>query len=231
MKTSTLALRDHALDWESQLTFVGTVLDVCGNDGGAIDYRLAQATKVFFKWRSILQCSSASLMSRVTLFTKTVLMALLWLSETWYPTKRQRFRLESWCARMVARVCRLKRRQDEELGDYWKRMHRTGRRWLRVCGGGADACRRRRLHGFAGHISRAPLSIAGQALRTRSLAWWRHFQARNLATHPRRFHPWRWESQLEVVYGRATSIFIDEDVGWMAIAADRAEWRAREKCF
>ena len=111
---------------------MGTVLDVCGNDGRAIDYRIAQATKVFFKWRPILQCPSAPLMSRVMLFTKTVLMALLWLAETWYPTKRQRFRLESWCARMVARVCRLKRQGDEDMGDYWKRLHRTRRKWLRL---------------------------------------------------------------------------------------------------
>ena len=232
MTTSTLALRDHQLNWESHLTFVGTVLDVGGNDGRAIDYRIAQATKVFFKWRSILQCPNAPLMSRVTLFTKTVLMALLWLSETWYSSKRQRFRLESWCARMVARVCRLKRYGDEDMGDYWKRLHRTGRRWLRLCCGGANVCRRRRLHGFAGHISRAQDdSIAGRALRTRSLGWWRHFQKNNLIRHPRRFRPWRWESQLEDFYGQTTALFVDEDAGWMLLARDRAGWTAREQLF
>ena len=155
-KDTSLLLRDHNLMWEPSLTFVGTVLDVCGNDGKAIDHRIAQATKVFFKWRTILQCPTAPLMSRVALFSKTVLMALLWLSETWHPTKSQRFRLESWAARMVARVCRVRNGSDEDLGDFWKRMHRTGRSWLRCCCGEVNVSRPKRLHDFAGHISRAP---------------------------------------------------------------------------
>ena len=40
--------------WESQLTFVGTILDFNGNEGAALENRLTQGTKVFHKWKPIL---------------------------------------------------------------------------------------------------------------------------------------------------------------------------------
>ena len=73
--------------WESSLTFVGTILTFNGSDKCAIEYRLAQATKVYHKWKEILQCKSTSLTKRIDLAAKTVFAAALWLSETWYPTK------------------------------------------------------------------------------------------------------------------------------------------------
>ena len=221
--------RQH-LQWEASLIFIGTVLNACGNDGLAITYRMAQATKVFFKWRQILQCIGASLKHRAALFVRVVFAALLWLSETWHPTAQQCNRLNSWGARMMSKVVRVRRLPDECPGDHWKRLHRSGHIWLARNGGGADTWRRLRLHGFAGHTARATEGLACQALRTRPLAWWR-FMQRCGRKHPQRFHAWRWEQQLTDAYGEAESPFVDESVGWMALATSRRAWRSLADAF
>ena len=76
--------------WEPSMTFVGTIIQPGGNDNLAIMHRLSQATKVFHKWKPILQCPDASLKCRVELGIGTFLAALSWLCETWNPTKEQR---------------------------------------------------------------------------------------------------------------------------------------------
>ena len=217
--------------WERSLTFVGTVLDLCGNDAAAIDYRLAQATKVFHKWRKILQCPFATMRCRIDLTCKTVFAAFLWLSETWHPTKRQRSHMESWGARMVARVSRAQRKTDEPPNEFWRRLHRTGHAWLKTLGGGITCQRRRRLHAFAGHLARTSEGPLRVALRSRPLAWWRYHQSRGTAIHPSRFHVWRWEEQLSNFYGEAESNDGTVDVGWMHRATDRARWREGEAKF
>ena len=109
--------------WESSLTFVGTILAFNGSDKCAIEYRLAQATKAFHKWKHILQCKDTSLTKRIDLAAKTVFAAALWLSETWYPTKRQRKRLDSWAARIASQIAGVRMNFDEPVGDYWRRMY------------------------------------------------------------------------------------------------------------
>ena len=228
---AVLSFGADSVAWESSLTFVGTILDLNGNDGLAIAYRRAQATKVYFKWKQVLLCPNASLKCRVELLAKTVLPAVLWLSETWHPTRRQAHALNSWAARLIAQIVGVRRRPDDELASFWRRLHRVGHYWLDLFGGSVDLRRRRRLHGFAGHLARAGDGLARDALRTRSLAWWRHFQGRALISHPGRFNAWRWEDQLEVVYGQTCSLFVDINVGWMAEAQDRRRWRDYEDAF
>ena len=226
----TLRFGDDNVMWEPSLIFVGTVLDLNGNDGRAIDYRIAQANKVFWKWKSILQCPNASLSSRIDLVTKTVFSAALWLSETWHPTKRQRQRLDSWAARIVAQAIGIRKREDEDLEDFWRRMYRTGHRELAERGGSFDNRRRRRRHSFAGHLARH-VGLANEALCTRSLSWWRYFQNAKLMSHPARFAAWRWESQLADFYGESAQLFVDEMSGWMQLANDRRAWKGKEDAF
>ena len=219
------------ISWEASLTFVGTILSPTGNDELAIQYRLAQATKAFFRWAPILQCSSASVRSRVELGKCSFVAALLWLCETWTPTRTQVKRLNSWAARMFSRVVRTKRRTEDNSVEHWRRLHRVGHVLLRAHGGCIDACRRRKLHSFAGHLARDHGSVGSIALRTRSMAWWRQFQSIGAFLHPHRFRVWRWEQQLVSFYGEAKSVFIDDDVGWMAKAQDRNEWKISCKKF
>ena len=220
-----------AVVWEDALTFVGTVLDLNGNDARAIAYRMAQATKVFHKWKDVLRCRDASEDCRIRLVSSTVFSALLWAAETWHPNRRQQKMLESFGARIVAKALCIKPLQDEDVGDYWRRFHRIGHRHLSAKGGGVNAHRRRRLHAFAGHLGRANGGIQATALRTRSLAWWRHFQGRRLVKHPGRFAARRWEEQLVAYYGEANSVFVDEDVGWMLACQDRGVWRSHKEQF
>ena len=212
------------------MTFVGTVLDLSGNDGRAIDHRLAQATKVFHKWRPVLQCPSASRACRVALCCTTFLSALLWLSETWYPTKKQSATISSWAARCVGWVVGVKRRQNEEWLEYWRRLHRTGHEQLAQVGG-ANVQRRKKLHSFAGHLARMTDELPGRALRTKSLAWWRHCQSKGICSHPGRFKAWRWEQQLMDSYGEANTLCLDENVGWLAKAQCRSTWRSEQTTF
>ena len=227
----TLACASENLQWEDRLTFVGTILDFNGNDGFAVDLRIAQATKVLFKWRNVLQNANASFHRRVELSTLTFMSALLWLSETWHPTQRQIEFMDSWAARMIARACCLKRRSEEEPTEYWRRLHRFGHDRLKLYLGGANVQRRRKLHGLAGHLARMTDGWPYIALRTRSLAWWRAFQRRDLCKHPKRFHVWRWEQQLVTFYGEAASMFVDDNVGWMEQAQNRASWKANASAF
>ena len=227
---SRLKFGADRLCWEPTFTFVGSVIAFCGNDGPAINYRLAQATKVYFRWKDVLQCKSVCKRLRILLTIRTVFSALLWLSETWTPTAAQRKKLESWGARTIARVVRVNRYPDEDGIQHWRRLHRTGHAVL-ASYGGIEVQRRRRLHGFAGHVARLPEGLLYTALRTRSLSWWRAFQSRRLVKHPRRFSPWRWEQQLENFFGVARSIFVDEDVGWRAFAQDRVRWRSCRDTF
>jgi len=217
--------------WDPSLTFVGTVLDLCGNDGLAMEHRISQGTKVFHKWRRVLQCRHASARCRVQLGTKTFFAAVLWLAETWHLTQSQRSRLRSWGDRMIARVLRCQRRSSEGIDDFWKRLHRTGRFALQREGGSLDDRRRLRLHTFAGRIARTDGDVVASALRTRSLALWRFFQSTKFLRHPARLCAWRWEAQLTDFYGEVSSVFIDDPVGWMLAAQNRQTWKATEQRF
>ena len=219
------------VSWEASLTFVGTILHPAGNDELAIQYRLAQATKAFFKWAPILQCGQASRRCRVSLGKSSFMAALLWLSETWNPTQRQMKLLNSWGARMFSRLARTSRKHDEDAVEHWRRLHRTGHELLRAHGGSINCHRRGKLHSFAGHVARDHRSVAGTALRTRSMAWWRQFQSTRAFSHPRRFRAWRWEEQLTAFYGEARTVFIDDDVGWMGKAQARNSWRQDRTAF
>ena len=228
---SKLKCGTSRVKWEDHLTFIGTVLNFCGNDGLAIEYRLAQATKVFYKWKDVLQCEAASVKLRVELGMSTFMSAAMWLAETWHPTAAQVQRLNSWAARMMARLARIKPLRQESIGDYWRRLHRFGHHCMDGIGGSLEVYRRGKLHAFAGHLARMQDGIVSIALRTRCLAWWRAAQSHQIFRHPARFHPWRWEQQLEDFFGQARTLFIDDNVGWMQRAEDRGVWRRTREVF
>ena len=89
----------------------------------------------------------------------TVMSSALWLCQTWLLTRRQRSHFCSWGARMGAHVARTRRSPTEDIGHYWRRLHRYGHGLLRVPGGSLDARRKLKLHSYAGHIARSTSSI------------------------------------------------------------------------
>ena len=114
------------VQWEPTLTFVGTVIDPLCNSQGAVDHRLAQATKAYGRWRQLLLHPDVPRLRRINLAVRAVFASVLWLSSTWYMTKALSKRVESWGARMVARVAHIRPRSEEPIGEYWRRMHRSG---------------------------------------------------------------------------------------------------------
>ena len=95
-------MNGFGLKWVKSLTFVGTVINFCGNDGEAILHRLAQAAKSLSTWRQILRSPRVALKRRLKLLISTVFASALWLSETWMPTKQQREHLSRWGSRMAS---------------------------------------------------------------------------------------------------------------------------------
>jgi len=230
----TLRMQGEQVAWSPQFVFVGNVVDLSGGSGAAVEYRMAQANKVFYRWKKILQCPSVSLRRRAAFAAQLLTSSLVWLAETWYPTKAQTRTLDSWAKRKIARVANVRRAPDEDIGSYWRRMYRRGQRLLEQCGGAAKRMRRFRVHRFAGHFARMS-GICCVALRTRCLAWWRYRQARHhskhYGVHPARFKAWRWESQLTSIYGEAECENPFRNAGWTTLAQDRAGWRSSEAAF
>ena len=126
----------------------------------------------------------------------------------------------------MAREVGTKRSPMEDVGGYWRRLHRKGHACLRTVGGSVTKRRRKRLHRYAGHL----------ALRTRSLAWWRfrqrRFVSKHCGLHPKRFSALsRWEAQLTATHGEAETADVELNVGWLALASDRLGWKGREDAF
>ena len=119
------------------------------------------------------------------------------------------------------------------VGDYWKKLHRTGHKLMRQLTASLDGLRLLSVHRWAGHAARLSTGPVRMALRTRCLAWWRFFQLPHMPLHPRRFgKPWRWETQLVTFYGETSSDNpLQANAGWMKSAQDRASWKANEQSF
>ena len=130
----------------------------------------------------------------------------------------------------MSQVVGIRKVDDEDLGDFWRRMYRAGHTLLAAYGGSFETRRRKRLHSFAGHLARHA-GLSNDALRTRSLSWWRHFQNAKLVLHPGRFAAWRWEAQLVDWYGETSQLFVDLLSGWMLAAQDRTMWKVGERAF
>ena len=107
----------------------------------------------------------------------------------------------------------------------------VGTRWDTACCDDMAVARRFNEARAFTHLAREKVTLSSIALRTRPLAWWRFHQANESVVHPRKFKAWRWEQQIVDHYGEASTPFLDESVGWMLVAQDRAAWRANESAF
>ena len=231
MQDIKLQVGTARVQWESQLTYVGTVVSVGGGSGPAMELRTTQAQKAFFKWQPTLLNSSLPRSLRCRLAAQVIFSSLLWLCETWVPTAGQKQKMDSWGARLIARVARIRCNDNEDIGQYWRRLHRSGHDLLQLYGGAPNWRRSRTLHRFSGHLARSMDATLSAALHTRCIAWWRYRQERHLVAHPRRFKTWRWESQLTDYYGEAQTVNAYANVGWMLQAQQRNLWRDMEDVF
>ena len=229
-REETLTVGGFNLKWVKSLTFVGTIINFCGNDGEAIIHRLTQAAKCLATWKQFLRSPRVALKKRLYLLISTVFASALWLSETWMPTKQQREHLTSLEARIASGVAGFSHHLAcLNVAQFWRAFHRRGHTLLASMGNSLDGSRLKRLHTFAGHLARSTVPDLSLLLRTRCLSWWRREQARYCSKfdglHPRRFKSWRWESQITAFYGEPHLPDDDSDVGWMTLAMDKTSWK------
>ena len=64
---------------EQSLTFVGTLIDLRGNDARAVQHRIAQATQALGRWQTFLRCRFVSAIRRARAVYKAVFPSGLWL--------------------------------------------------------------------------------------------------------------------------------------------------------
>jgi hypothetical protein len=234
---STLQAGPVQVQWAKTLTYVGVELCLQGVSANAITHRMAQAQNTYGRWRSLLLCPWVSPARRCLLLTRSVWSSLLWGAACWHPTMAIRRKLSSWGARMMATVAGTRRAPTEVIECWWRRLHRSGHLLLKRLGADPEVARRQILHRWAGHVARMPLHTQpAQALRTRSLQWWRHAQHNHTdkkwtGAHPRRFGCWRWESQISEVHGEGYSSTAEANTGWLLTAQCRASWRSAEAGF
>ena len=93
LEGETLSVDAGAVEWEGTLTFVGTVLDLTGSAGPAIQHRMAQANKAYSTWKEVLACPWIPKALPVKLLPSFAWSSLLWSSSAWATTKAQRHKL------------------------------------------------------------------------------------------------------------------------------------------
>ena len=219
--------------WEETLTFVGTVIDLRGSAGPAIQYRMAQANKAYAKWRGILTCPWLPKAQRIKLLPKIVFLVLLWSSSTWTMTKEQQQKIASWSARMASKVARLRRPPHQEIDQWWRLLHKYGHRILSRHSIDVVKMCRTRMFSWAGHLARMdPDAPAACALRCRGMQWWRwrqqchkHSKDKWNGPHPQIFKIFRWEEQISQTFGEGFSEDVRLSTGWLLTAQDREAWR------
>ena len=234
-----LVVQGAVIPWSASITFVGAVLELGAHDALALQYRLGQAMNRFTTWAPLLQCKWLPLADRFKAFKAALCTSVTWLSSTWHLTVAQESHLRSWAARLAARVVGIKRYPDEEMGQFWRRLHREGHKLLLRFNADPVRLYRTQVHRFGGHLARmSDDKIPKQALLTRPLAWWRFQQDgwtdRHSGLHPRRFNCWRWEAHFEEHYGAAMLSDADSSaisVGWLHRAQDRDGWKQGEAAF
>ena len=64
---ASLSVAGMDVAWEPHLVFIGGVVNLLGNSGPAIDYRIAQAEKTFHRWKRLLLCRWIPTSRRLTL--------------------------------------------------------------------------------------------------------------------------------------------------------------------
>ena len=222
--------------WQPTFVFVGIEMSLQGTSAPAIKHRMGRAQATLNRWSSVLRCPWVPAAKRIRVMLKSVWPSLLWGAAVWHPTKEWQDKLSSWGARVAASVAGVKRGITEEIGDWWRRMHRVGHNILEQHGGDANRARRLQLHQWAGHLARLPAdSTSGSALRARGLQWWRYAQHRHSSkwdgVHTKRFKCWRWEAQIANVYGDGCSEVVSDNTGWLERAQDRQEWKRGEHAF
>ena len=227
---AVLVVDGCSVEWESSLTYVGTVIDMTGNSGPALAYRMAAGSRKLEQWREILLAKWLPMRRRADLAQAVVWSAVLWCAQTWHTTAAQRAKLDSWGARVFARMQGCRRGAQEEIGAWWRGMHRQGHTLMRKFGTPLSSSCLRLAHTWAGHVARMDTDHwLASVVRCRSVQWWRWRQEKHACkwtgVHPRRFKASRWEDQMTGTAGDGCAEHPEANTGWWLAAQNRTAWK------
>ena len=220
--------------WTPEIIFLGSAITLTGNDEAAIRARMQKATQTFREWAPVLTNSRLPVEARAEAYKTSVMASFCWQAQNWTPTVKQYKFMSSWASRQGASMKLLQRHPEEEIGQWWRRLHRDGKRFMDVNNLNVVNKVKEAKYNFAGHVARMdPQDIVNQILHVRPLAWWRYQQSlpSNSTSHRARPHTQRfnalrrWESSLEICWGSCTAPSAQDVVGWMHAAQDRDRWR------
>lgn len=160
----TLEVGSSDVPWQATLVFVGVALDLSGSSTAAINYRMQQGMNAMHRWKPLLCSRWLPLAQRAKLLPIAIWTSLLWGASTWTPTKAMADRVASWGARAMSTVANIRRAPAEEIGQWWRRLHRQGYRLLQKYTVAPDIVRKLNAHRWAGHLARLdPVQPAAKA--------------------------------------------------------------------
>ena len=107
-------------------------------------------------------------------------------------------RIGSLGARAMTTVANIRRAPAEDIGQWWRRLHRAGHQLIAKYTVAPNIMRRLRVHRWAGHPA-----------RMKPEQWW-------------------WESQIANVYGDGYAENNLDNTGWLAQAQQRNDWKSME---
>ena len=86
---TTLELSGHVVKWSPRLTFLRTVITLCGNDDEAIRARMTRALRAFQNWSPLVTNKATPMVARVAAFLTSVLTSFFWQAQNWTPKKKK----------------------------------------------------------------------------------------------------------------------------------------------
>ena len=189
-----IPLQQAVLQGQSTLSFLGSLVPMHGRWDDAVQANLRKAERAMWQSASQLRLKHLGLARRLKLLQHLVLSVLLYACEPWILSKHLAQQIERFHLRAIHFVLQTQRRSGETWVHWYRRSVRVARAmrrkymqrpWLSLL--------LARQHRWWLRI-RKGMSIPSQVLQWRSLEWWRLAQVMSVR-HPRRFSPWRWESQ------------------------------------
>ena len=194
--------------------------------------RLNAAWAKFWDLWPLLGKRDANLHKRIRLLEATVAKTLLWCSETWYLTVKQKRKLRTLQRTMLRKIVLVRRGPDEEYVTWIRRATRQAEANAKESG--ATCWLSTALSNkwkWAGELSR--MSLERWASRTtfwRDSKWW-SFQPRGGSSYgarPMRARPGyipRWENELNQFAS------LQGWTSWQDVAKNVKSWEAAEKDF
>ena len=201
---------------------LGSYICFDGSFGTELDFRIAKAWGLFWKFREVLCAFTQNLVQRIRILNKTVQKTLFYGSGSWHLTKSQINQLSGVQFKMIRKMIKFICKPWESMEFFMARTNgviktildnNNFERW-------SDTYIRL-TYTWAGSIGRLvqrdPPRILSQAAQWRNLDWLRHLESEYRGQcHPRKLKVWRWETRIARTCG--------ED--WIKTAADYDHWNS-----